>query len=133
MRSVTCGPLAWLLTSLIASTALRGIAWLVTRGGRLEPAAADLLWKVAVLAPLITGTIQSRFELATPAAVRLPVATAPQAPSVAEPSIDPSNQSIVRQTTSTTSTTSTNGLSLPLVVVPPSSVFAPASPLYSLP
>src|SRR6266436_3268877 len=130
MTSLTSSLLAWLLTYLIHSTALLGIAWLVTRGRRLEPAAADLLWKVALLAPLITGTIQSRFELATPAAVRLPVATAPQAPSVAEPSIDPSNQSIVRQTTSTTSTTSTNGLSLPLVVVLLWSVVALASSLY---
>src|SRR6059036_3407671 len=77
--------LAWLLTYLIHSTVLLGIAWLVTRGKRLEPAASDLLWKVALLAPLITGTIQSRLELSTPAAVRLPVATVPQAAPVSEP------------------------------------------------
>jgi HEAT repeat protein/beta-lactamase regulating signal transducer with metallopeptidase domain len=135
MTSLTSSLLAWLLTYLIHSTALLGIAWLVTRGGgrRLEPAAADLLWKVALLAPLITGTIQSRFELATPAAVRLPVATAPQAPTLGEPSIDPSNASPVRPTTgttSTTSTTSTGGPSLPLVVVLLWSVVALASSLY---
>ena len=59
---------AWLLTYLIHSTVLLGIAWLVTRQFRLEPAAADLLWKVALLAGLVTGTIQSRLELRTPTA-----------------------------------------------------------------
>src|SRR5712691_10545901 len=70
--------LAWLLTYLIHSTVLLGVAWLVTRRWRLEPAASDLLWKVALLASLVTGTIQSRLELTTPAAVRLPVATVPE-------------------------------------------------------
>ena len=70
--------LAWLLTYFIHSTALLGIAWLVTRARRVDPGAKDLLWKVALLAPLVTGTIQSRLALATPAAVRLPVATVPQ-------------------------------------------------------
>jgi HEAT repeat protein/beta-lactamase regulating signal transducer with metallopeptidase domain len=75
--------LAWLLTYLIHSTVLLGVAWLVTRRWRLEPAASDLLWKVALLAPLITGTIQSRLELSTPAAVRLPP------PVTAVPQVDP--------------------------------------------
>src|SRR5258705_1581563 len=73
MNSSASSLLAWLLTYLIHSPVLLGIAWLATRGKRLEPAASDLLWKVALLAPLITGTIQSRLELSTPAAVRLPV------------------------------------------------------------
>jgi len=134
MTSLTSSLLAWLLTYLIHSTALLGIAWLVTRGRRLEPASADLLWKVALLAPLITGTIQSRFELATPAAVRLPVAMAP-APTVAETSNESSTG--IPSTTSRTSTTSTNGpststngFSLPLVVVLLWSVVALASSLY---
>src|SRR5690348_17671032 len=67
--------LAWLLTYLIHSTVLLGAAWLVTRRWRLEPAASDLLWKVALLSGLVTGAIQSRIELSTPAAVTLPVAT----------------------------------------------------------
>jgi HEAT repeat protein/beta-lactamase regulating signal transducer with metallopeptidase domain len=78
--------LAWLLTYLIHSTVLLGIAWGVSRFRRLEPAARDLLWKVALLAPLVTGTIQSRLEFATPAAVRLPVAAVPQ--------VAPSNQPV---------------------------------------
>ncbi len=134
MTSVTSSLLAWLLTYLIHSTALLGIAWLVTRGRRLEPAAADLLWKVALLAPLITGTIQSRFELATPAAVRLPVATAP-APTAAEPRIAPRNESSTgmpstSSISSTTSTSSSSAPSLPLVLVLFWGVIALASSLY---
>jgi HEAT repeat protein/beta-lactamase regulating signal transducer with metallopeptidase domain len=72
MNTLPSSLLAWLLTYLIHSTALLGIAWIVTRTRRLEPGAADLLWKVALLAPLITGTIQSRLQLATPTAMRLP-------------------------------------------------------------
>src|SRR6266480_3743323 len=77
--------IAWLLTYLIHSTALLGLAWLVTRRGRLEPAASDLLWKVALLASLVTGTIQSRLALSTPAAVTLPVAAPPQAAPLNQP------------------------------------------------
>src|SRR3954447_15185749 len=100
---------AWLLTYVIHSTVLLGVAWLVTRRGRLDPAASDLVWKVALLASLVTGTIQSRLELRTPGSMRLPVATARQTPTVREPSIDPSNESSagIPSTTSRTSTTST--------------------------
>src|SRR5438034_10187438 len=90
MTTLASSLLAWLLTYLIHSTVLLGVAWLVTRGKRLEPAASDLLWKVALLAPLITGTVQSRLELSTPAAVRLPVAAATAAvPSAASPTAAP--------------------------------------------
>jgi HEAT repeat protein/beta-lactamase regulating signal transducer with metallopeptidase domain len=86
MNPIASNVLAWLLTYLIHSTVLLGVAWLVTRRWRLEPAATDLLWKVALLAPLVTGTIQSRLELSTPAAVRLPVATGqPTAPATEAP------------------------------------------------
>lgn len=68
---------AWLLTYLIQSTVLLGAVWLVTRRGRLQPAASDLLWKVALIAPLITGPIQSSLQLRTTAAVHLPVAAQP--------------------------------------------------------
>ena len=108
---------AWLLTYLIHSSALLGLAWLVTRRRRLEPAASDLIWKVALVAGLVTGTIQSRLALSTPAAV-----TFPAAPSVGEPNTVRNNESPVRPSvehTSTTSTTSTAlfAPSLPLVVV----------------
>ncbi len=73
MNAFASSLLAWLLTYAIHSTVLLGLAWLVTRRWRLEPSATDLLWKVALLAPLVTGTIQSRLALTTPTAVRLPV------------------------------------------------------------
>src|SRR5436190_23582665 len=85
MSALASSLLAWLLTYLIHSTVLLGVAWLVTRRRRLEPAASDLLWKVALLASLVTGTIQSRLQLSTPAAVMLPVATMPQPVPVSQP------------------------------------------------
>src|SRR5262249_60859416 len=69
---------AWLLTYLIHSTVLLGGAWLVTRRRRLEPAVTDLLWKVALLASLVTGTMQTRLRLSTPAAGTVPVAGGPR-------------------------------------------------------
>jgi HEAT repeat protein len=130
MTTLASSVLAWLLTYLIHSTALLGVAWLATRSRRLEPAALDLLWKVALLAPLVTGTIQSRLELATPAAVRLPAATVPQAPAVSEHRINPINESPsgTPSTTSTTSTTSPIGL--PLVAVLLWGIIALGSSLY---
>src|SRR5947208_320389 len=105
---------AWLLTYLIHSSALLGLAWLVTRRRRLEPVAADLLWKVALVAGLVTGTIQSRLDLSTSRAVTLPAAASPAAPSLREPAIVPSNESPVGTTspTSRTSTTSTTSAAL---------------------
>src|SRR5438309_4018854 len=103
MSALPSSLLAWLLTYLIHSTVLLGVAWLVTRRGRLEPAASDLLWKVALLASLVTGTIQSRLELATPAAVTLPVGTLPQVAPLSQPvapaleSANPGVQPPVRQ------------------------------------
>src|SRR2546428_2485192 len=92
--SLASSLLAWLLTYLIHSTVLLGVAWLVTRRRRLEPAASDLLWKVALLAGLVTGTIQSRLELSTPAAVTLPAATPPPAAPLNQPAgaTDPRRQ-----------------------------------------
>src|SRR5258708_574335 len=85
MTAFTSSLFAWLLTYLIHSTVLLGLAWLVTRRHRLEPAASDLLWKVALLAGLVTGTIQSRLQLTPPAAVTLPVPTLPQAAPLRQP------------------------------------------------
>src|SRR5256884_3813400 len=124
---------AWLLTYLIHSSALLGLAWLVTRRRRLEPAASDLIWKVALLAGLVTGTIQSRLDLSTPRAVTLPAAASPAAPIVREPAIVPSNESPVG-TTSPTSTTSTTSAALraalPLLTVLLWAAIAFASSLY---
>jgi HEAT repeat protein/beta-lactamase regulating signal transducer with metallopeptidase domain len=129
MNAISSNVLAWLLTYLIHSTVLLGIAWLVMRGRRLEPAASDLLWKVALIAPLVTGTIQSRLELSTPAAVRLPVATVPQVEPVdqvaapADPApLTPGRRPGVSRPS--------GGPSLPLVVVLLWGVVALASSLY---
>src|SRR5207253_156782 len=94
----------------------------VTRRRRLEPATSDLLWKVALLASLVTGTIQSRLELATPAAVRLPVATLPQTAPLNQPPApvsDPANPSGQSPATvrDATGGSVSRAPSLPLVVV----------------
>jgi HEAT repeat protein/beta-lactamase regulating signal transducer with metallopeptidase domain len=126
---------AWLLTYAIHSTVLLGIAWLVTRRFRLEPAASDLLWKVALLASLVTGTMQSRLELRTPAAMTLPAATLP--PHV--PAVNPSSPAAPAGETGTPDGGEVRGSatsaparlpSLALVVVLLWSVVALASSLY---
>lgn len=126
--------LAWLLTYTIHSTVLLGIVWLVTRRFRLEPAASDLLWKVALLASLVTGTIQSRLELRTPAAMTLPAADLPRVhpvnvPSSATPAPETGTGEVGDGRGSAT-TTAPRWPSLALVVVLLWSVVALASSLY---
>src|SRR5437870_1754514 len=138
MSALASSLLAWLLTYLIHSTVLLGVAWAVTRRGRLEPAASDLLWKVALLAGLVTGTIQSRLELSTPAAVTLPVATLPQAARPNQPAgaTDPGRTPGVSEIPGTAANPETPGSrpgsapSLPLVVVLLWGAIALASSLY---
>ena len=133
MSALPSSLLAWLLTYLIHSTVLLGVAWLVTRRGRLEPAASDLLWKVALLASLVTGTIQSRLELSTPAAVTLPVATLPQAAPLnqpAAPAIDARNPGVQPPVREAAGARVSRAPSLPLVVVLLWGVIALASSLY---
>src|SRR5438093_8995895 len=118
--SLASSLLAWLLTYLIHSSVLLGVAWLVTRRRRLEPAASDLLWKVALLASLMTGTIQSRLELSTPASVALPVATLPQAALLnqpAAPASDAGNPGVRRAVRDAAGASVSRAPSLPLVVV----------------
>ncbi|HJS43004.1 MAG TPA: M56 family metallopeptidase [Gemmatimonadales bacterium] len=124
----------WLLTYAIHSTILLGGAWLLTRRG-LEPAASDLLWKVALLASLVTGTIQSRLELRTPAAMTLPAAALPHvvAPPVnlpaaaSKPEIANADVGEVR---GSTVTAPARWPSLPVVVVLLWGIVALASSLY---
>ena len=125
--------LAWLLTYVMHSTVLLGLVWLVTRRRRLEPAASELLWKVALLASLVTGTIQSRLRLATPAAVTLPVTT-PQGAPASQPAAptDPGRKPGVSELTgaSVTAPTPSRAPSLPLVVVLLWGIIALGSSLY---
>jgi HEAT repeat protein/beta-lactamase regulating signal transducer with metallopeptidase domain len=123
---------AWLLTYAIHSTVLLGVAWLVTRRHRLEPAASDLLWKVALLAPLVTGTIQSRLELRTPPAVTLPAPALTQAPPVDQLEALPREaaNSGLDAVSGSAAATPSRAPSLPLVVVMFWSAIALASSLY---
>ncbi len=133
MTAFTSSLFAWLLTYLIHSTVLLGLAWLVTRRLRLEPAASDLLWKVALLAGLVTGTIQSRLQLTPPAAVTLPVATLPQAAPLgqpAAPAANAANPSVQQPLRQSAGAPVSSGPSLPLVVVLLWGFVALASSLY---
>lgn len=61
--SLAHGIAAWLLTYAIHSTVLLGLAWLVLRVRRAEPAVADLLWKVALVGGVVTATAQAALDL----------------------------------------------------------------------
>src|SRR2546430_643963 len=119
------------VATMLSRLERRGI---VTRRRRLEPGASDLLWKVALLAGLVTGTIQSQLELSTPAAVTLPVATLPQAARLKQPAgaTDPGRNPGVFENTgaSVTGQSPSRAPSLPLVVVLLWGVIALASSLY---
>src|SRR5881409_2457561 len=121
MSALASSLLAWLLTYLIHSTVLLGVAWLVTRRRRLEPAASDLLWKVALLAGLLTGTIQSRLDLSAPAAVTLPAATLLRTAALGQPAApateDPVNPGTPGSRPGSVGPTPSRAPSLPLVVV----------------
>jgi HEAT repeat protein/beta-lactamase regulating signal transducer with metallopeptidase domain len=117
------GLLTWLLTYAIHSTILLGIAGLATRRLRLDPGASDILWKVALLASLVTGTIQSRLELRTTPAMTLPTAALPQVAPVNEPPPSPvgpvldAGTSNVAAVHGSAATVTTRAPSLPLVAV----------------
>lgn len=61
--SLSSTALAWLLTYLIHSTALLSLTWLAIRARRWSPAAAELLWKTALLGGILTATAQLRFDV----------------------------------------------------------------------
>lgn len=121
----------WLLTYAIHSTVLLGLAWLLTRR-RLEPVASDLLWKVALLAGLVTGTIQSRLELRTPPAMTLPTVSLPQVAPVYEPSpAGPTLDAAISKVAALHGSAATSRApSLPLVAVLLWGLVALASSLY---
>ena len=55
--------LAWLLTYAIHSTALLGLAWILTRARSWSPAASDLLWKTALVGGIVSATVQLNFDV----------------------------------------------------------------------
>jgi HEAT repeat protein/beta-lactamase regulating signal transducer with metallopeptidase domain len=135
MNTLSSSLFAWLLTYMIHSTALLGSAWLLTRRLRLEPAASDLLWKVALLASLVTGTIQSRLQLRMPAAMTLPAAALPyagpgNAPPTAAPAAPETGALDGSGTRGSVVSVPARGPSLPLVVVLFWGAVALASSLY---
>src|SRR5205823_9562079 len=100
---------------------LLGLARPVTRGRRPEPAASDLPRNVALLAGLLTGTIQSRLDLSAPAAVTLPAATPPRTAALGQPAApateDPVNPGTPGSRPGSVGPTPSRASALPLVVV----------------
>jgi HEAT repeat protein/beta-lactamase regulating signal transducer with metallopeptidase domain len=78
--SFASGALAWLLTYALHSTVLLGLAWLVLRLRRAEPATADVLWKVAMIGALLTASAQTALNIAPTGSVSL-IAAAEAGPS----------------------------------------------------
>ena len=50
---------SWLLTYLLHSTLLLGLAWLISRRSSETPARRELVWKAALLGGLVTATVQT--------------------------------------------------------------------------
>jgi len=53
MTSIATGTLAWLLTYAVHSTALLGIAWLISRRTSMSPGVRDLIWKATFVGGII--------------------------------------------------------------------------------
>jgi HEAT repeat protein/beta-lactamase regulating signal transducer with metallopeptidase domain len=56
------GAAAWLLTYSVHSTVLLSLAWLIHRTRRLDPATADVCWKVALVGGLLTASLQPMLD-----------------------------------------------------------------------
>lgn len=63
IQTLSSAMLAWLLTYVIHSTVLLGLAWLLVRFRKLTPAASDLVWKTAMIGALMTATAQLRLDV----------------------------------------------------------------------
>lgn len=61
--SFASSALAWLLTYAVHSTVLLGMAWIVLRLRRAEPATAEVLWKVAMIGAVLTASAQTMLEI----------------------------------------------------------------------
>ena len=58
IETLSSSVLAWLLTYLIHSTVLLGLAHALTRARTWTPAVLDLMWKSALVGGLVTSTVQ---------------------------------------------------------------------------
>jgi HEAT repeat protein/beta-lactamase regulating signal transducer with metallopeptidase domain len=63
MTSIATGTLAWLLTYAVHSTALLGIAWLVSRRASTSPGVRDVIWKATLVGGIITATAQRTLDI----------------------------------------------------------------------
>jgi HEAT repeat protein/beta-lactamase regulating signal transducer with metallopeptidase domain len=86
--------LAWLLTYLIHSTVLLGLAWAFTRVRSWSPTALDLVWKTALVGGLVTATVQLALDVRPIGSMSLvraaePVPSAVAATSVSSDAVDP--------------------------------------------
>jgi HEAT repeat protein/beta-lactamase regulating signal transducer with metallopeptidase domain len=83
IETLSSSVLAWLLTYLIHSTVLLGLALLLTRLRAWPPVVMDLMWKTALVGGLVTASVQLALEVrpagsvALRPAVELPASVAP--------------------------------------------------------
>jgi beta-lactamase regulating signal transducer with metallopeptidase domain len=78
----------WLLTYALHSTIFLGVSWTVVRTWRLDHAARDVIWKLALVGGIVTATAQHAFDLrpvgtlalATPVVATQAAAAAPTSP-----------------------------------------------------
>lgn len=98
---LTAVALVWLATYLLNSTLLLGLAWLTTRViGRRSFALHDQIWKLAMLLPLLTATIQQAAGPSSLAIARWTIAAA-NLPDKAdsEPVVEPARGSMAETST----------------------------------
>ena len=82
IETLSSSVLAWLLTYLIHSTVLLGLAWALTRARAWSPTALDLMWKTALVGGLVTATVQLALEVRPAGSVALRPAVESPAPVV---------------------------------------------------
>jgi hypothetical protein len=86
IETLSSSVLAWLLTYLIHSTVLLGLALVLTRARAWAPTALDLMWKTALVGSLATSTVQHSLEVRPAGSIALrPAEGAPDAGSPTSP------------------------------------------------
>ena len=100
--ALTTTVLAWLLTYLIHSTVLLGIAWVLTRTRSWPAAVLDLMWKTALVGGLVTATGQIALEVRPAGSVSLAAPAEPTAATAASSTMESSRPTkpVVQETES---------------------------------
>ena len=83
IETLSSAVLAWLLTYLIHSTVLLGLALVLTRTRAWAPATLDVMWKTALVGGLVTATVQLGLEVRPAGSVSLHRAVPSTAPAIA--------------------------------------------------